>query len=247
MKNNPTSHTLHCGQRAVPYQLHRGDRKTLRIVVYPELTVSVFAPRRAGIDAIRAVVEKKGTWIVKKLDELKKLHPLPAPKRYSSGETFLYLGRHYRLKVLNGTTRSAVLDGNVLRAYVKDTVNTTIVERAVERWYRNRACEVFGCCFDSACRVASRHGVAEAASWSIRKMYRRWGSCSRAGKITLNLYLVQAPVHCIEYVIMHELCHLKYHNHSKEFYALLTRCMPDWSQRMNRLQGLIIQKNSGCS
>jgi predicted metal-dependent hydrolase len=239
MKTNPTDHTLHCGERAIPYQVHRGDRKTLRIVVYPELTVSVFAPKRAGTDEIRAVVEKKGPWIVRKLDELKKLHPLPAPRQYTSGETFDYLGDQYRLKVVKGLRSSAALDGDVLHVQVKDTNNTASVKRAVDRWYRNRACEILGPLFEEAYRAFSQHGASKT-SWSIRTMRRRWGSCTGAGKITFNVHLVRAPVECIEYVIMHELCHLKHHNHSKAFYELLTRCMPDWKQRKEVLESVII-------
>jgi len=87
--------------------------------------------------------------------------------------------------------------------------------------------------------IASHHGVPEPVLL-IRTMRRRWGSCSPKGRIALNLNLVKAPVNCIEYVIMHELCHLKYHNHSKSFFSLLTRCQPDWHKRKEELDKVVI-------
>jgi predicted metal-dependent hydrolase len=87
--------------------------------------------------------------------------------------------------------------------------------------------------------IALNHGVPESILL-ISTMRRRWGSCSPKGRITLNLNLVKAPVHCIEYVIMHELCHLKLSNHSKAFYSLLTRCQPDWRKRKGILDKVVI-------
>jgi predicted metal-dependent hydrolase len=109
----------------------------------------------------------------------------------------------------------------------------------VNTWYRKRAHETLGRYLEKCYAIASRHGVAEPVL-TIRTMPRRWGSCSLKGRITLNLNLVKAPVHCIEYVIMHELCHLKYHDHSKSFYSLLTRCQPDWRHRKEILNKAFI-------
>jgi predicted metal-dependent hydrolase len=222
------------GSRKISYRLHRGDRKHLRIVVSPELTVDVLAPNSATDKAIQAAIKKKTPWIIKTLDRLESYHALPAPKRYLSGETFVYLGRQYRLKVQNGSKQPAKLLGRFLWVWVKDKTDTQSVKRSVEAWYRKRAHENLGRYMDKCYRIASRHGVTEP-SMVIRRMTRRWGSCSPSGRITLNLKLVYVPVHCIEYVVMHEICHLKQSNHSKAFYSLLTRCQPDWRKRKETL------------
>ncbi len=234
MKTKPAHHIIDLGTRRIPYRLHRADRKRLRIVVSPELTVDVFAPRAAGGDEVQAAIEKKIPWIVRTIEKLEGYHPLPTPKRYLSGETFVYLGRQYRLRVENSSSRPAKLLGRFLWVWVEDKTDVHRIKKSVDAWYRKRAHETMGRYMEKCYRIASRHGVPEP-SMVIRRMTRRWGSCSPSGRITLNLKLVYVPVHCIEYVVMHELCHLKESNHSKAFYSLLTRCQPDWRKRKETL------------
>jgi len=234
MRINSARHIIDSGSRKIPYRLHRVDRKRLRIVVSPELTVDVFAPKSASDELVHVAIKKKTPWIVRTLDKLESYHPLPTPKRYFSGETFVYLGRQYRLKVENGSKLPAKLLGRFLWVWAEDKNDSQSVKRSVEAWYRKRAYETLSRYMEKCYRIASRHGVPEP-KMVIRRMRRRWGSCSPSGRITFNLSLVQVPVHCIEYVIIHELCHLKHHNHSRAFYSLLTRCLPDWRKRKEAL------------
>lgn len=234
MKINVEKHILEFGSRQIPYRLHRADRKRLRVVVSPELVVDVYAPRNTDDEKIRLAVQKKASWIARTLGKLESYHPLPIPKRYISGETLVYLGRQYRLKVVENSKQPAKLMGRFLWVWVEDNNDTPIVKKAVDQWYRKRAREVFGRYLEKCYTVASRHGVPEPML-VIRTMRRRWGSCSNKGRITLNVNLVKVPVHCIEYVITHELCHLKHNNHSKAFFSLLTRCQPDWRKRKETL------------
>ena len=230
MKTRPAIHTLTHGKREIAFTVIRSDRKSLGIVVLPDLTVQVRAPHSASESRILELVQKKATWITRKLAEVENYHPISTPKNYVSGETIVYLGRQYRLKVEKGHPEPAKLKGRYLWVWVESKTDTAKVKRAVDNWYRRRAQETLSRYLLQCLAVANRHGVPEP-QLTIRDMRTRWGSCSPRGRVTLNLKLVQVPVHCIEYVLMHELCHLKHHDHGKGFYSLLTRCMPDWRQR----------------
>lgn len=239
MKNKPETHSIQFGSRLISFNLHRSNRKKLRIIVSPEMVVDVCAPVDSNDEDINSAVKQKAAWISGKLDEVEKYHPLPAPKRYVSGETLVYLGRQYRLKVIQEEKRSAKLVGRYLSVQVPDKHDAKQVKKSVDGWYRKRAAETLNRYVQRCQLITSRHGVPEPQI-TIRAMRKRWGSCSPKGRITLNTKLIQVPVHCIEYVIMHELCHLKHHNHSKAFYSLLTRCQPDWRSRKADLDGLKI-------
>ena len=239
MKTEPREMTLRFGAREICWQLCVMNRKKLRIVVRPDLSVRADAPDQFSEEEIIAAVQSKAGWIVRQLDSLADFHPLPTPHRYIGGETFHYLGRQYRLRVDEGKAEPAKLRGRFLHVLVQEKSDAKSVQAALDDWYRQRAADIFGRYLDRCLKVAKRHGAVEPVV-AIRKMRTRWGSCSAAGRITLNLHLVQAPVHCIEYVVMHELCHLVEHNHSHAFYRLLTRCMPDWQKRKAVLRNVAL-------
>lgn len=229
------------GERRIPYRLEFTDRKRLRITVRPDLSVLASAPAQKSEEEVRQAVRTKASWILKQLALFEQFHPLPMPHQFISGETFVYLGRQYRLKVEAGPTTPAKLRGRYLHVSVNDKSDSRAVEEALDAWYRCRANEIFHRYLMTCMEVAGRHGISHPQI-TIREMRTRWGSCSAGGLLTLNLKLIHAPVHCIEYVIMHELCHLAHHNHSPRFYRLLTRCMPDWEKRRTILSQIVFPK-----
>ncbi len=241
MKTDSGERYIEYGSRRISYQLRISDRKKLRITVRPDLSVNVDAPGGFSEKEIEAAVRSKGRWLIKQIDDIAAFHPLPKPYRFVSGETFVYLGRQYRLRVTEGEPGPAKLKGRYLEAVVADKQDVDAVKSVLEAWYRTRAEDRFAKSFEYCLEIAQRHG-AEKPTLVIRKMRTRWGSCSAEGRMTLNLYLVQAPVHCIDYVVMHELCHTVEHNHSKAFYRLMTRCMPDWVNRKAVLNGVSVRE-----
>lgn len=240
MKTEPIDRELSFGQRRIRYSLHLSPRKRLRLVVTPSLDVLAYAPATAAAPDIAAAVQSRAPWIARQLDSLESFHPLPTPHKYISGETFVCLGRQYRLRVDSGPSAPAKLHGRFLHVQVPDRKDTRRIKHALEHWQRTRARENFERLLAKWEGVAVRHGIS-TPSLVIRRMRTRWGSCTSAGRITLNVDLIQAPVHCIEYVIVHELCHLKHHNHSKSFYRLLTLIMPDWPARKRLLDSISLQ------
>jgi predicted metal-dependent hydrolase len=173
-------------------------------------------------------------WLLHQLRAFERYHPLPVPRRYVSGETHLYLGRQYRLRIRRGADGVKLSAGFLLVT----TGEHRNAKRLVNAWYRQRARDVF----ERRLRV-----LLTAAPWlnrsdhslRVRPMTRRWGSCGPSGVITLNVDLVKAPPSCIDYILAHELSHLLELNHSKRFYALLERAVPDWRLARERLNQVV--------
>ena len=237
---------LNYGTRRIAYRLRVMPRKRLRIVVTPNMVVRVNAPEGFTEEEILKAIQSKASWIARQLDEIEDFHPLPSPHQYLSGETFMFLGRQYRLRVEEGESIPAKLRGRFLHVVVAKKSDASAVQKCVDAWYRVRAEEVFRRYLERCMVVASRHGITPPVL-TIRSMRTRWGSCSASGRVTLNVSLIQTPVHCIEYVVMHELCHMAHHDHSPAFYRLLTRCMPDWEKRKLILNRIAVASGASLS
>ena len=208
------------------YELFYTDRKTLGIKVYPDTSVKVFAPIDTPLEVIALHVEAKSRWIKKQQAIFETYLPKLPPRQYVGGETFLYLGRQYMLRI-EATEEEAVrfYQGRL----VVKTFNPSSeqVKELLQTWYYTRAKVVLSKLFSQQFVLFNRFQL-EKPTLVIKPMEKRWGSCTTGGKIILNVELIKAPVSCIIYVILHELCHLVHHNHSGAFYSLLESFMPDW-------------------
>ena len=218
------------------YTVVRRERRTLEIAVEPDSTVRVAAPQLASPERIAQKVKKRASWILQQQRFFEQFTPRTPERRYLSGETHLYLGRQYRLKVIKAVSDSVKL----LRGYI--VVQTTRPEesaetkRLVELWYAQKARTRFQERIEECLQRFPRPNSMMPSGVTIRTMQKRWGSMSQGRRLMLNQRLIQAPVDTIDYVITHELCHLLERDHSPRFFRLLKRVMGDWEQRKEKLE-----------
>ena len=210
-------------------------RRTLGIEVHPNLQVLVRAPTDCDPAMIAGKVQQRAPWISKRLAEFQQFSPRTPPRQFVSGETHLYLGRQYRLKVCEGTVSSVKLTQGQLIVSTRSKTQPEQVKVTLQRWYRQRAREVFGEVLDACFKPFAQRGYIHPQLF-VKSMHTRWGSLSSSGLITLNSSLIRAPKGCIEYVVVHELCHLEHKNHGPKFYKLLEQLMPDWLRRKRKLE-----------
>lgn len=239
-----TFHTLEYGTTTIEYHVVFAERTTLAIHVHPDSSVIVEAPEGTDLAVIQERVHKRAAWILRQQRNFERYSFDQPPREYVSGETHRYLGRQYRLKVLQSATsrESARMSRGRILVYVQDTQDRDRVKQLLENWYRKQAKRVFRERLDEWYPKVARFGI-EYPELAVRRMRSRWGSCTPSGKITLNLKLLQLPKALIDYVIVHELAHRKHPNHSPAFYALLDRIMPDWRERRERLNAFISSAN----
>jgi len=234
-KQERTVHRIQYGRHAIEYEVEQGRRKTLEISVYPDLSVRVKAPVGKDSASIEKRVRRRASWIVKQREHFAQFLHTEPPRRYISGETHRYLGRQYRLKVLHSENTHVGMKPGYICVHVLDRTKTEKVKDVLNQWYRDKAKKKFTERL-AVCQEAFRKHKIDSPLLHLKKMTKRWGSCSKKGKIFLNPELIKSPTHCIDYVIVHELCHLKCPSHSKPFYRLLMQVMPDWEQRKKRLE-----------
>lgn len=230
--------TLTWGTDTIRYEVRfLASRQTLAIEVYPDSRVLVRAPVDCPAALIANRVQKRAAWISRQLAEFERYRPRTPARQYINGESHLYLGRQYRLKLAEGDSASVKLTRGQLLVSLPGEPEPERVKTLLHRWYLDRARAVFTEVLDAS--LLHFKGV-EQPRLIVRAMQSRWGSLSRAGTMTLNVNLVRAPRPCIEYVVIHELCHTKHRDHDARFFKLLGQVMPDWEQRKQRLEAALL-------
>ena len=223
------------GASRIDFDLEFCERKTLGITVTPDLNILVKAPEGVSVEKIHEKLKKKAPWIIKQKSFFLSFVPRTPPRRYVSGETHLYLGRQYRLKIEKSDEGGVKLKGHFLLVSTSDASNA---KRLVNDWYLRKAKDKFHSTARPLIERFKKYEV-EPDAFVVREMHLRWGSCTPTGKIILNPELIKAPTACIEYVIVHELCHLVYHDHSRKFIELQSKEMPDWQKWKTKLERLL--------
>lgn len=224
------------GATIIDYDIEFAQRKTLSICVNPDSTVCLKAPINATLEQIQQKVHKRASWILKQKRFFESFGTSTTKRQYISGESHLYLGRQYMLRVKESNVNAVHYQNNIIEIECRHKKDAGIL---LQTWYRQRANVKFQEYAQPIIEQFSIYGV-KPQSLSIKKMDKRWGYCTIDGHITLNPRLICAPRCCIEYVITHELCHLIYRSHNKEFYALLTKEMPHWEKWKNKLERILM-------
>lgn len=230
------SHTVMYGKHRIDFAVVRRRRKTLEIAVEPNASVVVAAPADAPIEAIVEKVRKRAAWIRRQQRFFSQFIPRTPERRYLAGETYLYLGRQYRLKVVRSARPGVEMTRGFITVRTREPERPEVTRRLVEGWYRKQARAKFVERLEASLTRFPDPEAFRPAALIVRRMEKRWGSLSPSGRLLLNRRLIEAPVDAIDYVIAHELCHMAEPHHGPEFYRLLDRVMPDWEGCKGRLE-----------
>lgn len=228
-------HKINFGNKVIEFSIEFRKRKTLEISVSPDCKVSVRAPLRSSIKKIKDRVKIRAPWILKHISYFSEIKSNTTPRKYISGETHRYLGKQYRLKIFEAEKESIKYVRGYIYITVKDKTDTNQIKKKLYEWYFERAKIKFEERLNHCYEKLRKYGI-NYPELQIKTMKKRWGSCTGKGKIILNSELIKVSLICLDFIIIHELCHLKYHNHSKNYYDFLTKVLPDWKQIKIKLE-----------
>jgi predicted metal-dependent hydrolase len=230
------AYKLQYGTQPIEFTVVRRERRTMQISVLPDSSVEVVAPVSAHEKDIVKRVNKRAGWICKQIRFFQQYQPRTPDRRFVAGETHLYLGRRYRLKIVRAEQSAIKLKRGFIEVHTCFPSRKTAIREQVEQWLKERALEWFESRLDVCLKRFSSPNKYRPNGLIVRQLKQRWGSMSGSGRLVLNRGLVQASVQEIDYVITHELCHRKHLHHGSQFFDLLARVMPDWKARKKSLE-----------
>ncbi len=205
----------------------RTTRRTIALVVTRDARLIVRAPIKTPESYIIDIVKQKERWVRKKIDEIK-LRPSLPDKGFVNGESFLFLGRSYPLRIKTSMPEPVILRDGI----EVNIAEPSIIRETLIKWYKDEAKNKIS----ERCEWMSKVTGYKPASVKISNAQRRWGSCGPRGDLNFSWHLIMSPMEIIDYVIVHELVHLEVKNHSKYFWNKVRAIMPDYNDRRHWLK-----------
>ena len=219
---------------SIPVSVSRKTMKNVRLKVFPSGEIKLSVPLDTTDEWITAYLSEKTPWIESKLDLFIKTRAIEKEVHFISGSSTRILGKQVTVRVHTATKKSISIEDDILHIYTTEKEQVSI-DKQVNNWWQKTAKQYYMDVIDRLYPIIEKHGI-EIPEICVKKMSTLWGSCSRKhGRINLNFYLFKASIPCVEYVILHEMTHLLYPYHNKDFYDFLTIHMPDWESRKRQL------------
>jgi predicted metal-dependent hydrolase len=235
---NTKEYTLKIGDAVIPYKIKDSTKaKNIRLVI-DNNGLHVIKPLRVKISDVERVLKEKSSWIYKHYVELlQKKQSMPV-RKWETGETLLYLGQNCKINIMGHkkSIASVSFDGDAFFVYMDE--NTTgeernlLIESVFKKWYRKAAEIVLNERLEHFCRITG----LKFRAMRLKEQKTRWGSCSKDGNLNFNWKLIMAPLWVVDYVVLHEVSHLRHLNHSKDFWSLVTHYMPDYKKAQEWLK-----------
>lgn len=225
--------------KEIEFKVTYSARRSLGISVLPDATVLVRVPFRTSLKTIIRIVEEKYDWIIKHRDRYKEKNTCNQNRLYINGEMHLFRGKDCVLTIEKSAKQFVRFFDGTISLGLARTDDPQAIKSLLYKGYKNEAINTFPGKLASVLKQFENQ-IFNPSGLIIRTMKRRWGSCSNKGVITLSTELIKLPDHFTEYVIIHELCHLKHHNHGQRFYNLLSDLYPDWKSVRKDLRKYVL-------
>jgi predicted metal-dependent hydrolase len=222
------------GTITIPYNVIKTGRiKTSEVIVDAD-TITVRAPSNKDRSEIQRLVLNKASWILKKQKEYREMIPEVAKPSFKPNGTLLYLGHNYPLRINWGRSRDSIdlVNENFVVNTKSSRIKTNYSKGLYEKWLREKSQDIF---YDKVQNYSKKVGV-EIKQLIIKNLRNRWGSLTKNGVINLNFNLLKAPDDVIDYIVLHELCHLKIKEHSHHYWDLLYKFMPNYYEKIEWLR-----------
>lgn len=217
---------MSCTYKDITYSLKKSNRKTASIYIERDGSVSVLVPKTLKKSDVEELIEKKRKWIYRNLAEWQDMNAARIRRQYVSGEGFLYLGRSYRLKLVDDQPERLSLKGGYFCLLSKDG-KLQKPDAAFKSFYKSKGQEKIS---DRVKFYSDRMGV-DPAGVRVLELKNRWASCTPEGRLNFHWKCMMAPPTIIDYIVVHELAHLRYLNHTKAFWNQVDKVLPDYRER----------------